>query len=811
VTAPFRISDRSLEALEWGTIQAALAERARTPLGRKLALDWTPTRVIPTQAELQANAVIDLRDLKEELGSGLPLGDVPDLSDVLKRVTRTGTISLEEFRALVSAQRSVQSLLQFLARYGVRRDSLRLALNGLDLADAWTRKHFGLLDAQGEIVDTASPDLGALRQLARELHQKIRRRLEEFLQSPKLAELMQDFYVTVRDGRYVLPIKNNYKGRVPGIIHDVSNSEQTLFIEPEEVVDWNNQLKITEREIEKEIERILALVVLATQPFVGTFERNQEILARADLMSAGLEFLLETHSELCVPRRGEHLSYEGLKHPLLCLKRTVVANDLAWKQALLLTGPNTGGKTVLLKGVGLSLCLSAAGFPVTAKNAEVPRDLSGLFVDIGDEQSLEQNLSTFSAHLLSLKDMIEHAQPGDLLLLDEIATGTSPEEGQPLAQAVIEDFLDRGVRAMVTTHYGALKQFALTDERCRIAAMAFDTQSQRPTYEVILDIPGESSAFETAASVGFPARLLERARRLRGEASQDVTKALKRLEDVRREFQEKEARLETELDRARKREEQAQRSIEQYSLKQKDSLSDESKKLLKQLTEIRDDVAQAVKGASVQDLAGGGAHKLFQKISDAAQEIRSRVHKEAEAQSSSSPLAPEELQPGCVVDIEGLGTGTILELPKGDLQAPAGQFTVQVGELKTRVARVRLTRPTGEQARAYRSNRASQDQARERKAQSASGSASLLQATGSKICDVRGKNVDDAMRRIETALNELTRYEEGIVTIIHGHGSERLKDSIRSYLTSKRDDLVFRPGSWPGEGGDGVTLVERAR
>jgi DNA mismatch repair protein MutS2 len=802
----FFVTPSSLRALEWSRLQSELSARARSPLGQRLAEGWEPGRLSPEDARVQARAAMELQALRTQEGAQAPVADAIVLDDILKRISRSGAIDALEFRSLINFHRTVLDLGQFVRRFGPKAPQFSLLCSGLDRLDPWFREHSLLLDPQGEIVDDASEDLAALRDLSRELHKKIKKRLEDYLSNNKLAELMQDFYITLRDGRYVLPIKSNFKGRVPGIIHDVSGSEATLFIEPEDVVEWNNQLKVTEKEIQLEIERILATVVEKTQPHVTAFFSNQKILARVDLVSAFVQLSLDLNLPVAIATEADKIDFEALTHPMLALDRGVVANTFCWSKAFILTGPNTGGKTVLLKAAGLAVCLARAGFPVFAKHAAVPEKLHRLYVSIGDEQNLKENLSTFSAHLRLLSEMHDESEAGDLVMVDEIATGTSPEEGQPLAQAFIEKLLDKDVRLFVTTHYGSLKQFALADPRCRIASMAFDSKSRRPTYQLILDVPGESSAFETAASVGFPPDILDRARVLRGEPSKDLTQALERLERARENFFSQEKELSDRLERAQKREEQAQRVVEEYGLKQKVLLSEESQKILKDLAKLRDEVSAEVKRAMGGEEMRGGATKVFQKIADASAQMRVQVSESQElgAANQSRDFDNADLVAGAVVEIEGLGLGEIVEAPRGDVQAKT-MILVQVGDLKTRVARERLKRVTGKRGQSYRNNRAAQERSRETKPVQLTASSGV---TGSILCDVRGKTVDDALRRVEQSLNGLLSGEGAVLTIVHGHGTSRLKDAIRDYLLSTRTEVKFRPGSWPGEGGDGVTLVE---
>lgn len=796
----------TLEVLEWPLLQKELSKRAKSTAGQRYCASLDSSGLSdPESMQCQALAVLEIAQLKKDKSLALPLTDIPEATEILKRIARSGKIFLHEFADLVRFHRAVQAMNQFLLRYAATSRELIEVLKGFEILEEWSREHFKLLDSRGDLVDSASDDLRVLRKLGADLRERIEERLDDYLHNPKLAELMQDFYVTVRDGRYVIPIKTNFRGRVPGIIHDVSNTEATLFIEPQEIVDLNNQLKVTEKEIEREIENILMAVVERTQPFVEPMQRNQALLTRADFLAAAADFSLDWNCDASAVEWGEEIAFEKLRHPLLALKQQVVANTFSWRGALVLTGPNTGGKTVLLKSVGLAVSLAQAGLPVPAASCRLPIDLKNMRADIGDDQNLDANLSTFSGHLLVLKEMLEFAESGDLVLIDEIATGTSPEEGQPLAQAVIEKLLDKGVHVFVTTHYGALKNFAMSDERCRIAAMSFDNRAKAPTYEILLDIPGSSSAFEAAEQLELPASVIERARQLRGDGSEDLTKAVKRLEEARLRFLDREQGLETSEQKAREREHKAQQKVLEYEAKQREGLGEHAREILRGFQEMREELSLAVKSASMDDLKAG-ATKLFTKISDGAEKLRDLRGEANRTEASLSPLSDEEVREDAIVEVENIGIGTLLEVPKN---FDARTFvTVQVGELKMRIQRAKLRKPAIDRVQKHMATRSASLAARGRRLNEQSLKSGGSPLSNSSICDVRGRTVEEALRKLEIALNDLMHFDQGNVTVIHGHGSDRLKDSIRNYL-EKRDDLLFRPGSWPGEGGDGVTVVER--
>ncbi len=810
----FQISDKSLQAIEWSRLLQLIEEDLLSGGGRELLTRFRPGSFSRIEAEMRSQAIVELNKLHTQSQLMLPVASSSDMSRLLARVERQGAIDVEELVELIRAHRGVQSIFHFLKRYCADAPSLRDIFSTLDTLDEWAAQIFPLVDNYGEIADSASDDLRALRFLARELKAKIEKRLEEYLHKKEFVDYLQDNYVTIREGRYVLPIKANFKGRLEGIIHDVSHSEQTVFLEPQEIVEWNNQLKVTQREIEHEIENILRDAVSKTVPYVDAFIQNVNLMSQADLLSAIASMTRRwVGSDLSVAQwRGTQLSVKTIRHPLLLVEGSVIPNSLDWEQGLIVTGPNTGGKTVLLKAMGLCICMAAVGIPIPCQSMVIPEDLSRIEAVIGDEQDLSQHLSTFSAHLRHLGQLIEAAAPQTLLLVDEIATGTSPEEGQPLAQATIEQLLSKGAYVLVTTHYTSLKHFAMSDDRCRIAAMAFDSQTRKPTYRLIMDVPGESSAIDTAEELGFPIDVVRRARKLRGEVSEDFKVAVRKLEEARAKLDQKEEELSLatrSLEAAQKRSEQRERELQS---KIKSAVDAEAKVILGELRELREELSKSVKGASKEDLSTG-ATKLFTQISDVSEKLRGVQSSELE-DVVASPVGTE-LRVGDLVEIMGLGLGTVVELPKDFDTNNKASVAVQVGDIKTRVSKTRLSKPSHAKKASFVAQKSAVHAAQERKQAKAflisdNESRGEPQASGSYLCDVRGKTVPEAMARVEKSINDLTIDDSfASLTIIHGHGYAKLKDAIRSYLEKERHDVKFRSGSWPGEGGDGVTVVER--
>lgn len=790
--------EKTLEVLEWNVWLRTLDEVAQSPMGKDFISQLLPSAWNAQVAESYAKSIVELVAFLNSQ-KALPITDLKDLGQLYKRMSRGGAISVEEFADLIRNQKCVLSLKAVLN--SSQCEELKKVLSGLDPLRDWCDVHFPLIDQHGEIADTASDDLRALRMLLKDLKKRIDEKLKDYMNDPHLGEILREDYITVRDGRYVLPIKNNFKSRMPGIIHDVSKTESTFFIEPQAIVELNNQLKVTEREIEIEIERILAEVVYRSKDVIAFFQANQEFLALADYLQSSAR-IVSRWERFCIAENSEELHFEDLAHPLLSLQTKVVPNSLSWSSALILSGPNTGGKTVLLKSVGLGILFAKSGIPVCANSARVPLTVQKVFAEMGDDQNLFEKLSTFSAHVSSLSRILKEAKQGDLVLIDEIATGTAPEEGQALARALLESFLSSGVRVFVTTHYGALKIMALADERCRVASMAYDNQKRLPLFKIVMDVPGESSALDAAERLGIPHAILGRAKQLLGDDSKDLAKALKNLESSRKHFEVKLAEQEVLQKNLKQKEKEIARLKELAEDKLRDLGREEAKELLKEFRNLKEQLSARVLSAS----DGAAATQIFEQLSEESSKLRAIAREDAPILAPRRGVEPRLLKKGYVVEVSGLGLAQVEE----DFEAQAGSksfVVVKVGEIKTRVGLDRVFEATSEEKNRFQMGRKSWLNVEKRKSKQGQ-EATQTSNVGSFVCDIRGRSWEESHRKIDVALNQLTAGDFSSVTIVHGHGKEVLKDRVRKYLDKERNEFKYRTGAWPGEGGDGVTIVE---
>ncbi|GIV01521.1 MAG: endonuclease MutS2 [Fimbriimonadales bacterium] len=634
----------------------------------------------------------------------------------------------------------------------------------------------------GAVLDAASATLARVRSQKSSLQKRITDRLQGLVHGAFRDYLQEPLY-TIRDGRFVLPVKAQYKGKVRGIVHDTSGSGQTVFVEPEAILGDSNRLRELESDEREEVERVLR-------------ELSGAVGEHADEISAGLEAVAELDAHLAlarwaeerqagVPRvgQGPYLRVEKGHHPLLDPNESVpVTVSVGGSEgSLLITGPNTGGKTVTLKLLGLYALLLGIGAhpPAGAVDYGVFR---GVYADIGDEQSVEQSLSTFSGHLKNIARMLEEAGSGALALLDEVGAGTDPAEGSALGKALLGELLDRGVVVAATTHYGELKEFAQKDERIRPAAMEFDVETLRPTYRLIPGASGQSHALEIAERLGIPKAVLDRAASSMGEefarakSAQDeldrLVKEARReraeVERLRQELQERQAELEAEVQRQRERYERLRARLEERV-----------EEAVRQAQEAYDALRERTK----ETLSG----REREEVLAAAREVSKRLESELQEVQQETGTASQPLNEGDSVRIKGAGRVGVIQALEGD------RAVVLIGGLKVTVPLDRLERtdlpPTTPKPTTHTAHlsRPKTEQVRPE-------------------LNIRKMRAEEAVEALEAYLDDVVLAGLDMVRIVHGRGDGILRRIVRETL-EKRNDVVRFSDAPPSAGGDGVTVV----
>jgi DNA mismatch repair protein MutS2 len=782
---------KTLADLEWRRLESEVAGQLRAALPGRFQLPLASTFEATEQALAETGEALGLLNA----GEPLPLDGIRNVEPHLLRVERHGdldVVAMNEVRVTLAAARVLR---KFLAARRGSLPALTLACPIDPTLDRLTALLDEAFDPDGTLADHASGELKRLRTETRNLRAHLVGRLDELIQ--KHSELLSDRFYTLRDGRYVLPVRSDTHERVHGIVHGASASGSTIFVEPRSLVLPGNRLKLAEAEQEREEARILGVLSGELRDEAASIRAAFEALLHADLRSACAR--LTKQLGLTRPRllREPRVRLRDAKHPVLLLDGLqVVANDVDAEagRALVISGPNAGGKTVALKLLGLSALMMRAGLFLPAAEGSECGFFDAVLSDIGDEQSLEKSLSTFSAHIDHMRRILEVAQRGSLVLLDELAGSTDPEEGAALACAIVERLCELGAAVAVTTHYEPLKARALSDDRLRNASVGFDVANMAPTFKLRLDLPGASSALAVAERFGLSAGIIERARSIVPEQSKHFDQLVKQLETRLTQIELQGVEVQDELRRARDLRAQAEAELEKQAARDKKALGAEAQRLLEELRSARGDLDRAKKQLRKQRLEPDQVRDAQQKIDELSQK---RALAEAEQLVTRAAEGPErkdvvleELVVGARVYVPRLRAEVeIVEPPsKGKLRVAAGAMRLWVD-----VAELRQGAPKEEE--------------RPRERLFKDGAPRPLTRTVDNTIVLRGMRVEDALALLESSLDRLYGQDEPIAFVDHGVGSGALRDAVRSYLERPSPYVASaRPGS-AEEGGERMTVV----
>lgn len=783
------LAEKTNHDLEWERLAAAVVSRCRGPRGKRIELPLASTR---------EGTALGLEETEEAMrllsdGEPLPVEGIRDVREHLARVDRMGALDGPALRDVMLTLGAARVLRRFLSARKlvapalVRACSLDPTLDGLEteLADH--------LDADGTLADHASPELRRLRTETANLRARLVGRLEEIIH--KRGELLSDRFFTIREGRYVLPVRADTHERVSGIVHGTSSSGATVFVEPDEIIVHGNRLKMAQAEQEREEARILGVLTESVRERLSELVAAVDSLDHADLRAAMARFGKDLGARILPLAEEPVVDLRRARHPLLLLEGvSVVPNDLplARGHALVLSGPNAGGKTVALKTLGLSALMMRAGLPIPADEGSSCGFFDLVLSDVGDDQSLVKNLSTFSAHITNIAAILRAAGDRSLVLLDELAGGTDPEEGAALACALVDSLCRKGAAVAVTTHYEPLKAMATRDPRLRNAAVGFDVAKMEPTFTLALDAPGASSALMVAQRFGIPASIVEFARKVLPEQSRTFDELVRRLEEQRKALAFETATAEEERRKAEALRRESEERLASVAERERGKLSRENEKLLEQIRRSRDElkvVRRNLRDAkSEADLEA--ARKSVEAIVRTAQEAREATAAKA-AQAVEPGAGPTELAVGDRVYVTRLRTeADILEGPsRGKVRVAAGPLKLWV-----ELSDVRAVGKPGSEA------------APERLPPEGPRAAPIQ--TADNTCDVRGMRVDDAVAMVEAFLDRMFGSSQSHAYVVHGVGSGALRDAVRELLARSGSYVKsHRPGT-PEEGGPRLTVVE---
>ena len=779
------MNERNLRVLEFPKIRARMAALATTEMGRACALELMPSsdpflvRRMQQQTE-EASTVLAYN------GSN-PMAAFTDVRPFLKLAQIGSTLSAKAILQIADAMKA--SRLVRSALVTDREDTPLLTELGSRLY-ANRRLEEDIFDAilsEDEISDHASSELADIRRHIRVLNDRIRDKLNSIVRSPSTVKYLMDAIITMRNGRYVVPVKAECRANVPGIVHDQSGTGSTLFIEPMSVVEAGNELKQWAVKEKNEIERILAAFSAQIGPDAELIGDSLENLAEIDMIFA--RAALGRSMNAVPPKLNEEgrVNLIRARHPLIDPDKVVPSNLWLGEDftTLVITGPNTGGKTVTLKTVGLLSLMAQAGMQIPAAYGSELAIFDEIFADIGDEQSIEQSLSTFSSHMTNIVDILDRVTENSLVLFDELGAGTDPTEGAALAMAILNRLLENKVRTMATTHYSELKVFALSTPGVENASVEFNVETLRPTYRLSIGVPGKSNAFEISRKLGLPEEIIDSAKeKLSGDQV--------RFEDVianaeyHRQIAEKERKLaeEAHLETQRLRDEAEKLRSDLAAHRERDlrKAKDEARRILQRAQRESEQLIADLKKKNSGELKEHELHAMRAKLQSAIDETSEKI----EAPAGVGEV-PKTVQVGDTVELTNLGTkAVILTLPDS-----RGECTVQAGalKLKAKLRDMRTAQPD--------------------KPKKQPKSASRIHVAARPVeteCDVRGCNLEEALLAVDLFLDGAVLNRLRTVSIIHGKGTGILRAGIYKHLKTHAAVKEFRLGRY-GEGEDGVTIV----
>ena len=790
--------EKSLQTLELPSVLALLAAQAVSETARANAMALRPSgdRAVVETRLGETSAAAGMMVVK-----GSPsFSGVKDVRAALQRADMGGALNTRELL-------DIAGVLQAVRGYGTgdRQDKtcIDYLFSALQANRYLEEKIFTSITGEDEIADSASSELASIRRLIRAASARVHDALQKIISSPSYAKALQEPIVTMRDGRFVVPVKIECKNEVKGLVHDTSSSGATVFIEPMAVVDANNEIRLLQNEEQLEIDRILQEFSERIGQVADATRMSFEALLQLDLLFA--KSRLADKMKATVPELNEDgiIEFRKARHPLI-QKDKVVPVDIRLGDGfdtLVITGPNTGGKTVALKTLGLLTLMAACGMMLPVASGSRAAVFTHVLADIGDEQSIEQSLSTFSSHIVKIIEILKIADDNSLVLTDELGAGTDPVEGAALAIAIIQDVRRKGALTAATTHYAELKTFAMTTAGVENASCEFDVQTLRPTYRLLIGIPGKSNAFAISRRLGLDESVIE-------DAKAQMDSESVRFEDVLTQLEEKRQRLEKaqgEADRLwRQREEDARkaRTFREQMEKAKDNARTkgeaEARRIVQQAQRQADQVF-----AELDELRKQQQRSDYQAVNDRKSDIRRRLNEaetalhQRDEDTEPVPAPSRPIAVGDTVELAGVRTGAAVLAVNGD-----GTLLLQAGKMKMTVkaAQVRLLETAEEIEKKKKQSAAAQQR---------SGPAVSINtgARASAELDIRGLETLEAESVVENYLDAASRSKLGTVTIIHGKGTGALRAAVHQLLKKNKQVKAFRLGRY-GEGEAGVTVVE---
>ena len=784
------MKERTLRVLEFTKIRERLASKAITPMGAERCMALAPSDNL-AEIEMWQSETEEATVILQYLG-GTPLVAFDDVRPALSLAEKGATLSprvLLTIASMLAAARNARNALD------TERENTPLLKQKAQAIVSLRHIEQDITDAiisEDEIADRASNELMNIRRHLRGATERIKEKLNQMVHNPNFQKYLSDTIITMRNDRYVIPVRADCRSSVPGLVHDQSATGATLFIEPMAAVEMGNELRQWEAKEKQEIERILAALSAEVAPYADQMRETVETLSELDFIFA--KGLLSREMYGVTPKLNQdgYLNIIRGRHPLIDPEKVVPSNLWLGRDftSLIITGPNTGGKTVTLKTVGLFTLMAQAGLQVPADLGTELAVFEQVFADIGDEQSIEQSLSTFSSHMTNIVSIMHEVTPRDLVLFDELGAGTDPTEGAALAQAILTRLRNIHVRTMATTHYSELKAFALSTPGVENASVEFSLETLRPTYRLSIGVPGKSNAFEISRKLGLPENLIDAAKKLLSSDSircEDVIanaeyhrQVAEREREIARAASEETVKLRDEAERLRKEIEEKRESAIRKA-------KEDARRIMEQTRrESESIIAELKRMKKEQNSPEAGINAVRKQIEKSVDNLS-----EGLLQKVDNTMPPKTVKPGDKVDILTIGSqGTVLAAPnaKGEVEVQAG-----IMKLKVNITQLRL----------IKEKPAANAKPKQTSVRMHTGA---MERTVRMECDVRGMTLDEALAAVDMYLDNAILAGMGEVSIIHGKGTGVLRQGITQHLKRHMHVASSRLGVY-GEGESGVTIV----
>lgn len=784
------IAERALKTLEYYKIREEVSKYCTSTVGKSHIDKLVPSVEYAEVAKLLEEMDEGLTVLR--LRGNVPMGGITDVRPHAKRAQIGGMLSPMELMETASTIRASKILRQFLENVAETEDveisHFLEKKDAMPILTALEHEINDCIDENGSVLDSASSTLRSIRQQLRIQVGRVREKLESYTRGSNASKMLSDSIITIRNDRYVIPVKSEYRSHYGGIVHDQSSSGQTLFIEPSAVVQLNNDIRALKVKEQEEIERILIKLTAEVEAVGHEIFLLVNILGEIDAILAKAKYGQAEKCTMPQINKDGYIRLVKARHPLISFE-TAVTNTIEFGKditAIVITGPNTGGKTVTLKTVGLCTLMAQSGIPIPALDGSEVALFESVFADIGDEQSIEQSLSTFSSHMVNIVEILKEYDQNSLILFDELGAGTDPQEGAALAISILDAVHGTGARVMATTHYPELKAYGYNRTGVANASVEFDVETLSPTYKLLIGVPGRSNAFEISERLGLPDHIIAQAQGFTGTDRGEVNSMIASLEESRRQAEKDAEETEEQLEEARKVKgelEQRLAELEQKKEQLEQKAKDKAKKIVDEARREADAIINELRKMQ------SNTHQLIKEheLIDAKKRLEEALPNNPvlKKQKKLNELA-KELKAGDEVKVLSFGQkGTLLE------KLSKSEWSVQIGMLKMKLdeADLEYIKP-------------------EKQKQTVSVNAVRGRDAHVKLeLDLRGERYEDALIRTEKYLDDAILANYPRVSIIHGKGTGVLRQAIQQYLKNHSRVKSYRFGE-AGEGGHGVTVVE---